>query len=257
MLIPSPRYSPEDFALWREQEQTDLILAQTQRMTQLEGRALDALRSFAEGGSFFVGISWGKDSVVVGHLAYRLRTEVSLELIWFPAGRIENPDCVLVRDAFLSRWPLPYREIDAGPDGAIGDLHGHDGAQKEFERASRLAGPRYASGVRAAEAGIRKKRMRHWGECSPNTCAPIGWWPTSYVFAYLAKYELPVHPMYACTMGGLYDREHLRVSTLGGRRGREHGRFEHERHYYKRELIELGIYAPENLTGIHEREHHG
>lgn len=241
MLIASQRHSAEDLVAWRAAEEVDALLAATAKMRQLEERALGALREFGDCGAYFVGVSWGKDSVVVAHLLHRLG-RADTPLIWFPAGRIENPDCVVVRDEFLRRWPLPYREIDAAPEGPIDDVHGHDGAQREFEHASRQAGPRYVSGVRAKEAGIRKKRMMQWGESSPNTCAPIGWWPTKYVFAYLHKHGLPVHPMYACTIGGVYDRERLRVSTLGGRRGREYGRMQHERHYYGRELKALGLW---------------
>lgn len=35
------------------------------------------------------------------------------------------------------------------------------------------------------------------------------------MFAYLARENLPVHPTYAMTQGGFYDREWLRVHPLG------------------------------------------
>ena len=233
MLIPSPRHTARDLAYWADQEAADRVLAQTKKLEAYEARALDALRSFALGGPFFVGVSWGKDSVAVLHLAWRLAEEgIRPAAIWFPAGRIENPDCALVRDAFLARWPVDYREIEAGPAGDVSAVDGHDGAQAEFERASRRAGGRYASGVRADESGVRRRRMQHWGENSINTCAPIGWWPTEYVFAYAAKYDLPLHPLYACSKGGLFERNRLRVGTVGGYRGTEHGRREIETAYY-------------------------
>lgn len=216
MLIPSKRYTKEDLAVWKEREEEDFFLAQTKRLERLEERALHALREFWSQDPFFVGVSWGKDSVVIAHLSYRLYSEgIRPKLIWFPAGPIENPDCVLVRDAFLSQFPCDYEEIEAAPLEAIDEMYGHDGAQKEFEIASKQAGSRYASGVRAAESGSRAKRMKQFGECSKNTCAPIGFWPTEYVFAYLAKYNLPIHPIYACSQGGFYDRNRIRVGTLG------------------------------------------
>lgn len=52
------------------------------------------------------------------------------------------------------------------------------------------------------------------------------------VFAYLHKHDLPVHPAYAMTMGGFYDRRWLRVSSLGGLRGADRGRAEWEQQYY-------------------------
>lgn len=232
VLIRSARHTPADLDAWASNERADHVLAATARMGRLEDRALAALRAFADrhAGQFYVGVSWGKDSVTIAHLAWRLGLREPLA--WFPAGRIENPDCALVRDAFLARFPMAYREIEAAPAGDIGSPFGHDGAQKEFERVSASLAPRYVSGVRAAESGTRHMRMRIWGESSKNTCAPLGWWPTEYVFAYLAKYDLPIHPIYACTAGDLYDRIHLRVGTVGGGRGMEHGRREHEQRYY-------------------------
>lgn len=231
MLIESPRHTKRDLEVWARLEEADRVLSRLRKMESLEQRAQSALRSFASAGpTFYIGMSWGKDSVTVAHLAWRIG--LRCPLIWFPAGKIENPDCVLVRDNFLSRWPSEYREIDAAPTGPVDDVFGHDGAQAEFERAAKSLNMRYASGVRAAESAARRWRMRNWGESSPHTCAPIGWWPTEFVFAYLAKYDLPVHPIYACSMGGTFPREHIRVGTVGGYRGTGHGRRELERHYY-------------------------
>jgi phosphoadenosine phosphosulfate reductase len=231
MLIQSARHTALDLEHWNISEECDRVLALTDRMSRFEDDALEALSAFArDPRPFYVGVSWGKDSVVVAHLAWRLRLDAPVA--WFPAGRIENPDCALVRDAFIRRFPVNYREIEAAPSGEIGGPLGHDGAQDEFERVSATVAERYVSGVRAAESGSRKMRMRIWGASSKNTCAPFGWWPTDILFAYLAKHDLPVHPIYACTAGGLYDRLRLRVGTVGGGRGMGHGRREHERRYY-------------------------
>lgn len=232
MLLDSPRFQPGDSEAWALAEKTDLVRSRLRKMGELEERALGALDAFARNGDCYVGVSWGKDSVTVAHLAWRL--DLRAPVVWFPAGQIENPDCARVRDAFLARFPIDYREIEAAPASADDGVYGHDGAQHEFEAATRAFGSRYVSGVRAAESVTRRRRMAKWGEASPNTCAPIGWWPTEFVFAYLAKYDLPVHPAYACTMGGQLDREQIRVATIGGRRGRGHGRAEWERTYYPR-----------------------
>ena len=79
-----------------------------------------------------------------------------------------------------------------------------------------------------------------WGESSPNTCAPIGWWTARDVFAYLHLHGLPVHPAYAMTRGGLWPRDRIRVASLGGQRGRGAGREEWERLYYGDELRRIG-----------------
>lgn len=191
-----------------------------------------ALRAFRADGRFYLGVSWGKESIVVAHLAHRIGLDVPV--IWFPAGPIENPDCALVRDAFLARFDVDYVEHEAC-DLAWTSDHGtmvHDGAQVAFAKATKRYGLRYASGVRGEESGHRKRCMLHWGDASPNTCAPIGFWSLEDVYGYLARHDLPIHPAYACTWGGTYPRTGIRVATIGGRIGRGIGRSEWEQSYY-------------------------
>jgi phosphoadenosine phosphosulfate reductase len=248
VLIRSPRHTAADLAAWERLERYDRALATSPRLARLEERAIDVIRAFAAAGPCYAGVSWGKDSVVVAHLV--LRADVGIPIAWFPAGRVENPDCALVRDAFLAMHPgIDYREIEAAGDmlpafapgdelvsGEAGAHVGHDGYQAEFERVSRLLGRRYISGVRAEESGIRKLRMRISGVAGRNTCRPIGWWKGEDVFAYLAKWDLPIHPAYAMSFGGALDRRTLRVSTIGGERGRRFGRREWEARYYPETL---------------------
>lgn len=230
-LIESHRHTPGDLAYWSQAEAMDAILSTSRALEWKEARALDQLDLFADGGPCYVGVSWGKDSVVVAHLAIRAGVG---PLAWFPAGIMENPDCALVRDAFLAMYPgVAYREIDASGPVVGPDITGHDGAQREFEIASRKLGERYVSGVRAEESATRSLRMKRWGVSSKNTCAPIGWWSGEDVFAYLYKHKLPVHPAYAMTFGGALERKHIRVGTIGGHRGTGKGRREWERHYYR------------------------
>lgn len=229
-LIASPRHSREDVEHWKKMEAFDAVLARSDALTRKEEKALQAIRRFVQGGPCYVGVSWGKDSVVVAHLA--LRAGVG-PLAWFPAGIIENPDCAAIRDAFLRMFPdAQYIEIEASGPIVGPDITGHDGAQREFEIASRSLGERYISGVRAEESQVRSLRMKRWGASTTNTCAPIGWWKGEEVFAYLHKYNLPVHPAYAMTFGGVLDRKRVRVGTIGGYRGTGRGRKEWERHYY-------------------------
>lgn len=237
MLIVSPRHRPADLRRWAELERLDGTVARSARMAALELGALTALRDFARAGPCYASVSWGKDSVVLAHLALRLRADgLSIPLVWFPAGPLENPDSVRVRDAFLEANPgAEYREIDAvpaTPDRAQLGVEGHDGAQAEFEAAAEKLGWRYASGVRAEESATRARRMKRFGLATERTCAPLGWWRTEHVFAYLFAHDLPVHPAYACLMDGQLDRSEVRVATIGGRRGVGRGRREWERRYY-------------------------
>jgi len=84
------------------------------------------------------------------------------------------------------------------------------------------------------------------GIATERTCAPIGRWSAEDVWAYLYARGLPVHPAYAMSMGGLLDRDRIRVGPLAGERaaawaeqGSGHGRLEWERRYYGWRLAEL------------------
>lgn len=238
MLIPSSRVLAGDAERWAVLERTDRLNGAMARLQRREEEALRALDAFLKSGAY-VGVSWGKDSLAVAHLAWRV--DPHARIAYFPAGPAEMPECYEVRDRFLAaHGSLDYIEIEAATAEFFFD--GHDGAQADFERVSRSLGRRYVSGVRAAESGIRKLRMRKWGVASPNTCAPIGWWETADVFAYLAKYDLPVHPAYSFSLHGSKDRNRLRVGTIGGYRGREWGRREWEESYYSDILRRLSLW---------------
>jgi phosphoadenosine phosphosulfate reductase len=240
-LITSSRPSREDMRIWTERERLDRELYAHGGTRAKEQIALDALKSFAAAGSFYVSVSWGKDSVVVADLVASNYDELGCPpIVWFPAGAIENPDCVLVRDAFLRMHDIDYHEIEASLTSDEWDRTlGHDGAQAEFELAAHRFGRRYASGVRAEESGIRKMAVGHHGLVSHNSCRPIGTWGHQHVYAYLVGRNLPIHPAYACTLDGAIDRAVLRVSTIGGERGRRFGRAEWERRYYPEIVAKL------------------
>lgn len=238
VLIPSPRHTREDLRVWAEREAMDRRMFASGALRQLEDRALATLHEFLLSGpdaDTYVSVSWGKDSTVIAHLVHRLTGDdlSSPRVVWCPAGAIENPDCVLVRDEFLKRYPIRYEEHPAELSSDDWDRSlGHDGAQAEFERVTKLLGSRYVSGVRAEESGMRKMSLRHLGTATKNTCRPIGWWKHEHVFAYLVGHHLPVHPAYACSFGGVRPRSSIRVGTIGGERGTRFGRAEWERHYY-------------------------
>jgi len=240
-LIQSHRHTKRDLAHWGKLVRTDRMHARSQRFARRVDEAIGALVEFAERGSCYCGVSWGKDSVVVAHLV-RVHAP-SVPLVWVRVDPIENPDCVVVRDAFLRSFPGPYFEHSASCRHDAEGWHSTGTLEAGFKLAIAAHGKRHISGVRADESGIRKIRMRHWGHSSENTCAPIGWWSGQDVYAYLDAHDLPVHPAYACTMGGILDRDRVRVASLGGKRGRCMGRHEWERTYYRRELRELGMFG--------------
>lgn len=243
MLLPSDRLLRGDREVWARLHRADVILAQHPSWPARQDRALAEIARFDAAGPCYAGVSWGKDSVVLAHLIelYAQRNGRRLPLVWVSVLGAGNPDCPRVRDAFLAEHDVDYHEITVEIDlDEDGRRVGKGMLARGFALAAERWGRRYVSGVRADESGARKARMRHWGACSDNTCAPIGWWKTPEIFAYLERHNLPVHPAYAMTYAGTYDRNRLRVATIGGERGTEFGRRQHERLYYLDVLRAIG-----------------
>lgn len=238
MLIDSHRLSDADRLHWRRCERADAmyVRAHGDRLDRLEAQAIADLRDFFRDGTGYAGVSWGKDSVVVATLLRKSGLEIPL--VWVRVEPIQMPECYDVRDVFA---PTNYHEIEIWCEA---DPSCHDGwhqtgtLERGFAEAALRFGDRYASGIRGQEASVRKLRMMTHGVASPRTLAPIGWWRTSDVFAYLHREDSPVHPAYAMTRGGTLDRERLRVSHLTLRRGDGHGRREWEDYYYGDKLAE-------------------
>lgn len=244
MLIESTRYTAHDLAAWESAERADAVWCRHSAFDAAVRKAADAIRAFValrSDGEAYCGVSWGKDSVVTADLVARFAPGVPL--VWVRVEPDYNPDCLLVRDAFLTLHPgVPYLEVEVQRGGGSYVAHGTLERGMAIAR-ERLRATRYISGVRGEESGARTLRMRKHGAATRNTLAPIGWWTGRDVFAYLHQRRLPVHPAYACTMGGSLDRERVRVGPLGGqvgaRPGDGFGRAEWERRYYGRELRAL------------------
>lgn len=238
MLISSPRHTAEDLAAWAIHERTDEINAHLwrHRLARMADRARSTIGAFVrDDTNGYLGVSWGKDSVVVAHLVSTMGLD--LPAVWVRVARRENPDCPAVRDLFLERHPLRYEEIvvDAA-DTRTGLLTSEHG----YREAAQRHGDRHISGVRGGESADRARRMARWGTTTARTCAPIGHWSADHVYAYIHAHGLPLHPAYAMSMGGRLDRRRLRVSSLGGTRGYYAGRRAWETRYYGRELAALG-----------------
>jgi len=223
MLIDSPRLSDADRAAWQQQAVLDRRMADRLqgRLERLADTARQVIADFAAAGPCYAGTSWGKDSTIVAHLVATSPVADRVPLIWFRTvawrtDRVDNPDAPAVRDVFLTRFPhVRYAEDSGGP--------------RELEQRH---GGRYISGVRAAESSTRRMAMRAHGVATDRTCRPIGHWTDTDVWAYLTLHDLPIHPAYAMTYGGMLDRSRLRVHRFGSQQGGYHGRLEWERCYY-------------------------
>jgi phosphoadenosine phosphosulfate reductase len=236
MLIVTNRHTENDLQLWKEYEEIDAVYIP--RVSTKEQRSLDEIKTFSKI-NCYLGVSWGKDSVVVADIAMRGGLDITLvHLYCIPS---HNPECDKVRDEFLKIYPAcKYQEIIVDystlyaqnlcpqDQDKLTDIEWYKG----FKKAGDLFGHRHISGVRGQESNVRTLRMKRWGMSTENTCAPIGYWSEQEVFSYLKKYDLPIHPNYAMLGGGRWTRERLRVAEIGDIHGTGGGRAEWEREYY-------------------------
>lgn len=221
-LIPSHRHSDADLAHWESISEYDRRLAAADYTERLEAAAIEAIQEFTADQPATVGVTWGKDSVVLAHLAWRAGVDVPyIQMLRDKRpDRINNPDSPLVAQAFLSRFPIPYSEYLSDADDGLAEMN------------KAYCDGRYISGVRAGESSSRVLAMRRHGIATERTCRPLGYWDSTHIWAYLTKYDLPIHPAYAMTLGGRLDRSRIRVHGFGNLRGDGFGRIKWERHYY-------------------------
>jgi phosphoadenosine phosphosulfate reductase len=230
MLIESARHTSRDLELWAELETCDRLHATSARHSKRVAESLDALRSFMSR-PCYVGVSWGKDSVVTAHLALSVRADVPM--CWIRVEPIANPECVKVRDVFLSRYPRAnYHEYEVRCRRDRFGWHASGTLEAGIAMSEDQFGIRRVLGIRGDESTGRSIRVKRWGLSSKNACAPLGRWSIGDVMSYLAMENLPVHPAYAMLGGGRWPRDRIRVASLGGRRGDGCGRFEWEQEYY-------------------------
>lgn len=243
-LLPSSRHRHADLRAWSSIAAMDRLEPHGFR-----GRLHEAQRAvsdFLDGGSAYVGVSWGKDSVVVADLVLRLAPATPLlNCIVQP---VDNPENAAVRDAFLAIHPVAtlYESTVWCPRDAAG-WHQTGTLEAAFAAFVEHAGvDRYISGVRAAESSKRLLTVLRNGMVGERTCRPLAHWTSRDVYFYAHVHGLPLHPAYAMSMGGHYDRGRLRVAFLEGKAGRGMGRLELERFYYREEMaaIERGELPP-------------
>lgn len=233
-LIPSHRHTQADLKAWEDYARYDKALGPSTYPKAT--RAIKTLQKFGDQQGGYISCSWGKDSTAVAHLA--IKAGLNLPLVWVRVKHWENPDCVLVRDAFLAKYGyyIDYHEItveSAAPRRWEAPTQGKARTSTNgFKQAAKRYGKRHISGVRGAESKDRSLAMAAHGEISAHSCRPIGNWSNEDVFSYLTHHDLPIHPAYAQLMGGAKHRDHIRVGTLGGSRGTELGRAQWERTYY-------------------------
>ena len=213
MLIESFRHKKEDLLLWKELEEMDKIiyLDNKNKMEERESNAIDEIRQFANKGKFYVGVSWGKDSVIVAHLAQRARLFADkskvvihrrkkyhvMPLVWIKVNPIYNPDCISVEKVFLSKYLPTYERVEVECKIDENGAHAKNTLEQGAKEAAIKYSKRYISGINRNESGMRNLSRIVHGVSTENCCRPIIDWPEEIIFAYLVHYDLPIHPAYA------------------------------------------------------------
>lgn len=225
VLIGSRRLSAADVAGWEQLAECDRLRGRLAGPGRRAVRSRGVLERFCRAGPCAVSVSWGKDSVVLAHILALLISQGRVDpaaapLVHVRPDRMDSPETALVRDAFLARFPqVRYEETvfswRVPLKGEPGWLPGQPGQDALAECLGSRHGGRRVTGVRKAESPSREAAMAAYGDATARTCRPIGWWTTDDVFAWLAAADLPVHPAYAMSMGGAYQRGKLRVHWLG------------------------------------------
>lgn len=231
LLIITDRHTKEDLEIWKEYEEMDGEYYKTHNMKQKEEKAIDIIKKFCTEKNYYLSVSWGKDSTVMLHLAYQAKKTnciVSFTRIekTFIGKAVHDFNNDLVRDSFLKEYKnIMYIEVSSP---GIGKMN----AMRRFEKITGLS--RCVLGIRAKESGIRKKSAQYHGFATENKCRPLLGWSAQDIFAYLYHYNLPIHPLYGMTDGGIWDRCYLRVDgAIGGEGGIVHGRDIWEKKYYQ------------------------
>lgn len=232
MLIVTDRHTKADLELWADYKEADLCYYDTHNIQAKEKMALKILQEFRPD---YFSISWGKDSVVLAHLAFRYDKNSELAHFTHKADALYFDE---VRDCFLSRYQMNYHEYSKDIKEIINefyDFHKHN----IKNLANRELGKKYVTGIRMQESAQRKITVRKNGLYSNNSCRPIAYWTDKEIFAYLAHYDLPVHPNYAMLGGGRFDRDKIRVGPMW--MGSQYGNELWEREYYGDILNRLSV----------------
>lgn len=222
MLIVCEKHTKADLELWADYAEIDAANALRPQLQKKIEQSLRVIKSFAQD-SCYIGVSWGKDSVVLAHLAERAAPHLPLVNLRYGI----HPYIDAVRDSYLERLNQKYIEKSVPPRVSKRQK------MQRFDIANNFFGTeRHLSGLRIDEKGIRQLSIKAQGLITKNSCRPLGYWSTEDVFAYLTLHNLPVHPNYAMLGGGRFDRNYIRVGSIGGHRGTNLGRREWEQEYY-------------------------
>jgi phosphoadenosine phosphosulfate reductase len=242
VLIDSDRLTDTDRRMWEEWLQADIIRARSAAHERNVEKTKDIVRAFCEKGKpYYVGLSWGKDSVTLAHLMVQCGADPLFVYIRNLAREPEGN--AAVRDAFLKRYPIQYEERAYDYSAADDTYFDRNGKPCKWQHILAELKREYGchvTGIRYDESAKRRRRFRFYGTETEYSFAPFRYMTVYDIFAYLWKHDLPVHPNYAMTGGGRWDKYKIRVAAVGNREGDGMGRTEWEREYYGDVLNRMG-----------------
>ena len=234
MLIESNRITAQDRRQWDELLEIDMINAESDGFRKREALTLDIIKKFIDkSGPYYVSVSWGKDSVVLADMFYRLKAETKYIYIRNLAREPEGN--MAVREGFFRTHIINYKEFCYDYSNADETYFDRNGNPKKWQHILEDLQKNYGchvTGIRYDESAKRRRRFLFMGIETVNSFAPFRYFTCQDIFAYLYKYNLPVHPNYAMLGGGRWDKYRIRVAAIGNKEGDGMGRTEWEREYY-------------------------
>ena len=220
--------------LWNEMLLMDEIHAGTKTFKAHEELTNKIVYDFIVSGKpYYVSVSWGKDSVVLADMFYKFSAKCKYIYIRNLAREPEGN--ISVRDTFLKTHNINYEEQCYDYSNADDTYFDRNGNPRKWQHILKELNNKYGchvTGIRYDESAKRKRRFNYMGLESVNSFAPFRYFTVKDIFAYLYKYDLPVHPNYAMLGAGRWDKYNLRVAAIGNKEGDGMGRTEWEREYY-------------------------
>lgn len=244
MLIYSPRLTMADIDQWEKTEAIDAAHCLTPGYRARIARARESVREFVAGrpdGRFYGGLSFGKDSIVMCHLMREAAPRMPIVSI----RNVENfnPDSPRVETVLCDMLSHDYEVITydyRNADASYYDTQGNPVKWHNILKDLKKRLGAHVTGIRADESAKRNRRVRIFGLETEFSFAPLAYMTVQDIFAYLYENGLPVHPVYAMTGGGRWDKYRLRVAAIGNPEGRGMGRLQWEREYYGDILARMG-----------------
>jgi phosphoadenosine phosphosulfate reductase len=229
--------------IWEEFLYFDIEHSKTELFKRHENIALSIIKEFIQSGKrYFVAVSWGKDSVVLADMFHRLGAKCKYIYIRNLAREPEGN--IMVRDKFLGSHDIDYKEIAYNYSFADDSYFDRNGNPRKWQHILRDLQKEYGchvTGIRYDESAKRKRRYIFMGIETENSFAPFRYFTVRDIFAYLYKYDLPIHPNYAMLGGGRWDKYRIRVAAVGNKEGDGMGRTEWEQEYYPDILAKISL----------------